>query len=294
VQIDFTFEPFEYWSFFFAPPRDSEVDLAPGVYENAIRYPGNEDTTVPSMDASGDYRGCRTGTGRFEVIEVVFGVSEFMTTTVESFAAEFDYTCAEGLFPRQWFRGQIRFNSSVPLRPTFTHTETATPTPTPTQTPKPTGRSCIEPEECASGFCADGVCCDRACDSAGEVCNVSGSVGRCLTVPLTRTRTATALATPTGTPTATRTTTPPATATPLPPAIAGDGNCDTLVTAADLSALVLDLAGDGFAVCGSDANRSGSVEADDVGALIGMLFATGTGLGRSAASPRDWSAIADP
>jgi hypothetical protein len=75
--------------------------------------------------------------------------------------------------------------------------------------------------------------------------------------------------TPTGTPsrtaTATLTTTPPAGFT------AGDANCDGVVSAADIPALI-ELTGQAISACGADADCDGVTGADDVSALQSRLF----------------------
>lgn len=41
------------------------------------------------------------------------------------------------------------------------------------------GTTCALPDECASGFCSSGVCCNTDCTGSGQVCNATGSVGKC-------------------------------------------------------------------------------------------------------------------
>jgi hypothetical protein len=42
------------------------------------------------------------------------------------------------------------------------------------------GFPCLSPSQCDSGFCVDGVCCASACDQPGQICNLPGSEGACI------------------------------------------------------------------------------------------------------------------
>jgi hypothetical protein len=56
------------------------------------------------------------------------------------------------------------------------------------------------------------------------------------------------------------------------PAEPGDANCDGVVTAADVSAVVTQIAAGGQPHCGADANGNGLVEADDIAETIRRIF----------------------
>ena len=112
VVIDFVGD--QRWRFVFAAPPG--VELTPGVYEGATRYPVNAGSE-PGMDVSGDGRGCNGLDGRFEVLELERGADG----EIARFAATFEQHCehvADAL------RGVVRFNSTL-----------ETPTPLPTATP---------------------------------------------------------------------------------------------------------------------------------------------------------------
>jgi hypothetical protein len=116
-----------FWTADFAAPGG--VELVPGVYERATRYPFQA-ADEPGLDFSGDGRGCNELTGRFVVLEGVYGASG----DVEHFAADFEQHCEGGaaaLF------GSVRFHSTAP---TITPRPSLTPTPTGTRTPTPTPR----------------------------------------------------------------------------------------------------------------------------------------------------------
>jgi hypothetical protein len=49
---------------------------------------------------------------------------------------------------------------------------------------KANGAACAANGECALGFCTDGVCCESACDGVCEQCNLPGSPGTCMPVPM--------------------------------------------------------------------------------------------------------------
>ena len=49
---------------------------------------------------------------------------------------------------------------------------------------KMNGAACAANGECALGFCTDGVCCESACDGVCEKCNLPGSPGKCMPVPM--------------------------------------------------------------------------------------------------------------
>ena len=106
VNIYFNGGP-HWWSLNFAAPHNAV--LVPGVYENATRWPFHS-PTGPGLDISGEGRGCNTLTGRFEVLEAVYGA----TGEIERFAATFEQHC-EGGVPA--LLGSVLFNSTLPPPP---------------------------------------------------------------------------------------------------------------------------------------------------------------------------------
>jgi hypothetical protein len=83
--------------------------LSPGTYLLAERAPF-QSPGHPGLDVSGDGRGCNSLSGRFTVLEAVYGTNY----DVLRFAADFEQHCEGGaaaLF------GSVRFNSSVPISP---------------------------------------------------------------------------------------------------------------------------------------------------------------------------------
>jgi hypothetical protein len=55
-------------------------------------------------------------------------------------------------------------------------------------------------------------------------------------------------------------------------AVPGDANCDGVVSAADLVAVVAAIASDGEPVCGEDANQDGDVDAADLDQVAALIF----------------------
>jgi hypothetical protein len=47
------------------------------------------------------------------------------------------------------------------------------------QLKRPPGRTCVSPEQCASGVCTDGICCNVACDGLCASCSLPGKQGTC-------------------------------------------------------------------------------------------------------------------
>jgi hypothetical protein len=97
----------EFWSLAFHPPAG--VALQPGMFEEATRYPF-QTPTHPGLSVSGDGRGCNTLTGRFVVLEAVYGSGN----TVQKLAVDYEQHCEGGaaaLF------GSVRINSSVTVEP---------------------------------------------------------------------------------------------------------------------------------------------------------------------------------
>jgi thrombospondin type 3 repeat protein len=94
-----------WWTLDFAAPGTEA--LQPGMYEGATRYPFNS-PTVPGLDVGGSGRGCNQLTGRFRILEIVFGASGML----ESFAADFEQHCEGG---SRALYGALRVNSLVPI-----------------------------------------------------------------------------------------------------------------------------------------------------------------------------------
>ena len=97
----------EFWFLDFHPPVG--VALQPGMYEGATRYPF-QSPTQPGLSIDGDGRGCNTLTGRFVVLEAVYGTGN----TVQKLAVDYEQHC-EGGTPALF--GSVRINSSVTLEP---------------------------------------------------------------------------------------------------------------------------------------------------------------------------------
>ena len=76
------------WNLDFAAAGD--VELTPGTYENATRFPSQE-ASAPGLSVSGSGRSCNTSTGSFEVHEIVYGAGAEIT----AFAASFTQYCED-------------------------------------------------------------------------------------------------------------------------------------------------------------------------------------------------------
>jgi hypothetical protein len=95
------------WTLAFSAPGDAL--LVPGSYENATRWPFQSPTT-PGLSVSGAGRGCNTLTGRFDVLEAVYGTGG----QVLRFAADFEQHC-EGMDPALF--GGVRYHSTIAAPP---------------------------------------------------------------------------------------------------------------------------------------------------------------------------------
>jgi len=82
-------------------------ELAAGVYENATRYPFN-DNGVPGLDVSGNGRGCNQLTGRFIVHELTIEDD----LQISNAAIDYEQHCEDGI-PAMF--GYIRVNSSLEI-----------------------------------------------------------------------------------------------------------------------------------------------------------------------------------
>ena len=79
----------EWWYVDLAAPVGSQ--LVPGTYEGAVRWPF-QSPGQPGVSVTGNGRGCNTVTGRFEVLEAVFGPNGYL----ERFHARFEQHCEGG------------------------------------------------------------------------------------------------------------------------------------------------------------------------------------------------------
>lgn len=95
------------WTLNLAAPEGQQ--LVSGAYENATRWPF-QSPVAPGLDFSGDGRGCNELTGRFEVLEAVYGQYGY----VERFHATFEQHC-EGAEPALF--GEVRIVNPPPPAP---------------------------------------------------------------------------------------------------------------------------------------------------------------------------------
>jgi hypothetical protein len=93
------------WGLDFRAPQ--QTVLKPGIYENSVRAMSALRTPKNGLDISGMGHGCNEVTGKFEVLEIVRGTNNDLT----SFAANFEQHC-EGKTPA--LVGYIRINSKIP------------------------------------------------------------------------------------------------------------------------------------------------------------------------------------
>lgn len=101
-------EPYNYWDLELAAPFGQVLEV--GLYDNAARYPF-QDAAQPGLTFSGNHRGNNQLSGFFEILEISFnGIGE-----IDSLAV--DFTQYDENNPDWWNKGQLRFNSDVPLSP---------------------------------------------------------------------------------------------------------------------------------------------------------------------------------
>ena len=107
--INVTIFPFDggFWILDMAAPEGQQ--LLPAVYEGAVRWPFQA-PNQPGLSISGDGRGCNTLTGRFQVMEAVYGPFGY----VERFRASFEQHC-EGATAA--LRGDIQIVNPPPPPP---------------------------------------------------------------------------------------------------------------------------------------------------------------------------------
>jgi hypothetical protein len=86
--------------------RPTNLQFTAGGYENVLR---GADSQHAGLDISGDGNRCKTVTGNFEILELVFSVTN-ESSTVEAFSANFEQHC-NGEAPA--LRGYIRFLHSA-------------------------------------------------------------------------------------------------------------------------------------------------------------------------------------
>ena len=94
-----------FWFFRIEAPVGQALDT--GVYEQAARF---QTAATPALEIFGDGRGCNLVTGRFEVLEAVYGPNGY----IERFHATFEQHC-EGLAPALF--GEIRVVNPPPPPP---------------------------------------------------------------------------------------------------------------------------------------------------------------------------------
>lgn len=107
--VNVTVFPFDggFWYLDLAAPQGQQ--LVPGVYEGAARYPF-QSPSQPGLSFVGDGRGCNTVTGRFQVLEALYGPLGY----VERFHATFEQHC-EGGEPA--LRGEVQIVNPPPPPP---------------------------------------------------------------------------------------------------------------------------------------------------------------------------------
>jgi hypothetical protein len=132
-----------YWRAAFAAPVN--LPLLPGIYlyEEATRFGFG---IGPTLDVSGEGRGCNRITGRFLVREAVFAIDG----TVEQFAVDFEQRC-DAAGPALF--GSLRIASNVPPA----SPPSAGPTTPPTPTPRPCVGDCDDDGQVAIGEIVRGV-----------------------------------------------------------------------------------------------------------------------------------------
>jgi|GEM_PF-2123413 len=105
---DFLHDPINFWGLTLAAPFGQVLEV--GLYDNATHY-SFQDAAQPGLIFSGNYRDPDQLSGFFEILEISFnGVGE-----VDSLAV--DFTQYDENNPDWWNKGQLRFNSDVPLSP---------------------------------------------------------------------------------------------------------------------------------------------------------------------------------
>lgn len=135
--------------------------------------------------------------------------------------------------------------------------------------------SFCQPENCDDGR----ACTTDSCDSrlgclwspSSASCGEKPAADRTITPTLTPTAGTTGTPTPSVAPRPSPTASPPATATQSP-GIPADGNCDNQLSAADLTAIVMQMGQEPAACRAADFNQDGVVSATDLAAAIRLVF----------------------
>jgi hypothetical protein len=99
-------QQYYYWSLDLIAPFDQV--LAVGFYDNAARYPFQNDNQ-PGLTFSGNHRGNNQNSGFFEVRDIAFNSWGGLKSIAVDFT-QYDETHTEW-----WIRGQLRYNSDLPL-----------------------------------------------------------------------------------------------------------------------------------------------------------------------------------
>lgn len=152
VSVSFNVSDFShFWYLDFAAPGG--VPLTPGAYEGATRFPF-QGPGEAGLSLAGDGRGCNMLTGRFVVLEVVYGVGD----EILSFAADFEQHC-EGGSPAAF--GSVRYRAGSAACGAA-----------------PDGTACDDRDACTGGETCQGGACTAsappACGDAPDQCEAAG------------------------------------------------------------------------------------------------------------------------
>lgn len=103
ADVSFAGQAGEFWSLRFAAPSGRALTV--GIYSGAVRL-YQQTLDQPGMDISGEGRICTTLTGSFTVLEISYGIDEYIT----SFDAIFEQYCDGSTAA---LRGEIRYNAHL-------------------------------------------------------------------------------------------------------------------------------------------------------------------------------------
>lgn len=101
-----TGEPYDWWTIELAAPGGSILGV--GRYDHASRYRFQEPTR-PGLNFMGNHRGNNMLSGFFDILEIGFD-SEGNISRIAA-----DFTQYDEMNPAAWVRGQVRYNSTVPV-----------------------------------------------------------------------------------------------------------------------------------------------------------------------------------